>query len=285
MVGLREAVKHKVPMDAHFRMDTQALRNQILADLEAGLKPFMVIGSAGTTDVGAVDPLDAIADVCVEFKLWFHVDAAYGGFFIMTDEVKSLFKGIERSDSLVIDPHKGLFLPYGTGAVLVKNGQQLFESQHMVASYLQDSYLDVEEVSPADLSPELTKHFRGLRLWLPLQLYGVETFRSALSEKIWLTRYFYEEIQKMEGFEVGPYPQLSVMTYRFVPKSGDANTFNARLVEEVRNDGRVFLSSTMIDGVFYIRLAVLSFRTHLSTIQTCLQVLREKSALLTKEFN
>jgi glutamate/tyrosine decarboxylase-like PLP-dependent enzyme len=245
----------------------------------------MVIGSAGTTDVGAVDPLDAIADVCVEFKLWFHVDAAYGGFFIMTDEVKSLFKGIERSDSLVIDPHKGLFLPYGTGAVLVKNGQQLFESQHMVASYLQDSYLDVEEVSPADLSPELTKHFRGLRLWLPLQLYGVETFRSALSEKIWLTRYFYEEIQKMEGFEVGPYPQLSVMTYRFVPKSGDANTFNARLVEEVRNDGRVFLSSTMIDGVFYIRLAVLSFRTHLSTIQTCLQVLREKSALLTKEFN
>jgi hypothetical protein len=89
----------------------------------------------------------------------------------------------------------------------------------------------------------------------------------------------------MEGFEVGPYPQLSVMTYRFVPKSGDANTFNARLVEEVRNDGRVFLSSTMIDGVFYIRLAVLSFRTHLSTIQTCLQVLREKRALLTKDFN
>jgi glutamate/tyrosine decarboxylase-like PLP-dependent enzyme len=124
-----------------------------------------------------------------------------------------------------------------------------------------------------------------LRLWLPLQLYGVETFRSALSEKIWLTRYFYEEIQKIEGFEVGPYPQLSVMTYRFVPKSGDANVFNARLVEEVRNDGRVFLSSTMIDGVFYIRLAVLSFRTHLSTIQTCLQVLREKRALLTKDFN
>ena len=285
MVGLREAVKHKVPMDALFRMDPQALRNQILADLEAGLKPFMVIGSAGTTDVGAVDPLDAIADICEEFKLWFHVDAAYGGFFIMTDEVKTLFKGIERSDSLVIDPHKGLFLPYGTGAVLVKNGQQLFESQHMMASYLQDSYLDVEEVSPADLSPELTKHFRGLRLWLPLQLYGVETFRSALSEKIWLTRYFYEEIQKIEGFEVGPYPQLSVMTYRFVPKSGDANVFNARLVEEVRNDGRVFLSSTMIDGVFYIRLAVLSFRTHLSTIQTCLQVLREKRALLTKDFN
>lgn len=285
MVGLREAVKRKVPMDSDFRMDPIALKRQILSDIASGLKPFMVIASAGTTDVGAVDPLDAIADICAELDLWFHVDAAYGGFFIMTDEVKSLFKGIERSDSLVIDPHKGLFLPYGTGAVLVRNGQKLFESQHMMASYLQDAYFDVEEVSPADLSPELTKHFRGLRLWLPLQLYGVETFRAALSEKIWLTRFFYEEIQKIEGFEVGPYPQLSVMTYRYVPETGDANAFNARLVEEVRNDGRVFLSSTMIDGVFYIRLAVLSFRTHLSTIQTCLQVLQEKSALLTKGFN
>jgi glutamate/tyrosine decarboxylase-like PLP-dependent enzyme len=282
MVGLRESQKRKVPMDANFRMDTAALKVQIQSDIDAGFQPFMVIASAGTTDVGAVDPLDLVADICAEFNIWFHVDAAYGGFFIMTDEVKALFKGIERSDSLVIDPHKGLFLPYGTGAVLIREGKQLFESQHMMASYLQDAYYDVEEVSPADLSPELTKHFRGLRLWLPLQLYGVETFRAALSEKIWLTRYFYDEIQKIEGFEVGPYPQLSVMTYRYVPKSGDANAFNARLVEEVRNDGRVFLSSTMIEGVFYIRLAVLSFRTHLSTIQTCLQVLRDKSAELAK---
>jgi glutamate/tyrosine decarboxylase-like PLP-dependent enzyme len=284
MVGLRESQKRKVPMDANFRMDTAALKVQIQLDIDAGFQPFMVIASAGTTDVGAVDPLDLVADICAEFNIWFHVDAAYGGFFIMTDEVKALFKGIERSDSLVIDPHKGLFLPYGTGAVLIREGKQLFESQHMMASYLQDAYYDVEEVSPADLSPELTKHFRGLRLWLPLQLYGVETFRAALSEKIWLTRYFYDEIQKIEGFEVGPYPQLSVMTYRYVPKSGDANAFNARLVEEVRNDGRVFLSSTMIEGVFYIRLAVLSFRTHLSTIQTCLQVLRDKSAELAKGF-
>jgi aromatic-L-amino-acid/L-tryptophan decarboxylase len=222
MVGLREAVKRTVPMDSSFRMNPEALRQMIEDDLISGLLPFMVIGSAGTTDVGAVDPLDKIADISSEFDLWFHVDAAYGGFFIMTEEAKALFKGIERSDSLVIDPHKGLFLPYGTGAVLVKNGQQLFESQHMMASYLQDAYFDVEEVSPADLSPELTKHFRGLRLWLPLQLYGVEPFKAALSEKIWLTRYFYEEIQKIDGFEVGHFPQLSVMTYRYVPKNADA---------------------------------------------------------------
>lgn len=273
MVGMREAVKRFIPMDSEFRMNVVELKNQIASDLQEGLLPFMVIASAGTTDVGAVDPLDAIADICAQFNIWFHVDGAYGGFFIMIDETKALFKGIERADSLVIDPHKGLFLPYGTGAVLVKDGKKLFESQHMEASYLQDAYSDTEEVSPADLSPELTKHFRGLRLWLPLQLYGIEIFKAALAEKLWLTRYFYEEIQKI-GFEVGAYPQLSVMTYRYVPKTGDANAFNAWLVDAVKSDGRVFLSSTMIEGVFYLRLAVLSFRTHLSTINICLEILK-----------
>lgn len=282
MVGMREAQTRFIPMDEEFRMDSKALATQIAEDQAAGLKPFLVIASAGTTDVGAVDPLDKIADICEENDLWFHIDGAYGGFFVMLEETKHLYKGIERADSVVVDPHKGLFLPYGTGAVLVRDGKQLFDSQHMEASYLQDSYLETEEVSPADLSPELTKHFRGLRLWLPLQLYGVETFKAALAEKIWLTRYFYEEIQKIEGFEVGPYPQLSVMTYRYVPKEGDANAFNAALIDEVKKDGRVFLSSTLIDGIFYLRLAVLSFRTHKSTIDICLSVLKEKSEHLNK---
>ncbi len=283
MVGLREAIIRSIPMDEQFRMNTQALDTQIKADQKAGLNPFLVIASAGTTDVGAIDPLDQIANICTQNDLWFHVDAAYGGFFIMLEETKALFKGIERADSLVVDPHKGLFLPYGTGALLVRNGQQLFESQHMEAGYLQDAYLETEEVSPADLSPELTKHFRGLRFWLPLQLYGVERFKAALAEKLWLTRYFYEEIKKVEGFEVGPYPQLSVMTYRYVPKKGDANQFNAALIEEVKKDGRVFLSSTLIDGIFYLRLAVLSFRTHRSTIDTCIAILKEKVAYLEKQ--
>ena len=284
MVGLKETVKRNIALDDRFRMRADDLKACIIQDVKNGLKPFMVIASAGTTDVGAIDPLDEIADICEEFGIWFHVDAAYGGFFKLVESSEALFKGIERSDSLVIDPHKGLFLPYGTGAVLVRNGHLLFESQHLTASYLQDAYYDVEEVSPADLSPELTKHFRGLRLWMPLQLFGIEPFKAALEEKLWLTRYFYEEIQKMEGFEVGPYPELSVMVYRFVPKSGNADEFNARLVEEVKKDGRVFLSSTMINGTYFIRLAVLSFRTHLSTIDSCLSVLKEKVEILKEEF-
>jgi glutamate/tyrosine decarboxylase-like PLP-dependent enzyme len=277
--GLQEAIIRNIPLDEHFRMNPAELLKAIQRDKASGLIPFMVIASAGTTDTGAIDPLDTIADICASEEVWFHVDAAYGGFFILTPECKADFKGIERADSIVIDPHKGLFLPYGSGVVLVRNAKQLYDSQHMAANYMQDTYEDVEELSPADMSPELTKPFRGMRLWLPLQLFGVAPFRACLSEKIWLCRYFYEEIQKL-GFEVGPYPELSVMIFRYVPEGKDANQFNLDLQEAVRQDGRVFLSSTTIDGTIYIRLAVLSFRTHLTTIDTCLAILKEQVAIL-----
>lgn len=275
IAGLGESVIRYIPMDERYRMDAAALREQVAADQQAGLRPFLLVGSAGTTDTGAMDPLNDLAQVAEENDLWFHVDAAYGGFFILLDELQPLFQGIERSDSVAIDPHKGLFLAYGLGAVLVKDVAALQRSHYYQAGYLQDVIDEQSEPSPADLSPELTKHFRGLRLWLPLQLYGLDPFRAALEEKIWLCRYFYEKVQELD-FEVGPYPELSVMIYRYVPKNGDANVFNARLVEEVRKDGRVFLSSTTIDGVFWLRLAVLSFRTHKSTIDTCLEVLGER---------
>lgn len=272
--GLYEAIQRNIPMDAHFRMDAQALEKAILEDKKNGLVPFMVMASAGTTDTGAIDPLNEIADICQAENLWFHVDGAYGGFFVLSDEVKDKFKGIERADSIVIDPHKGLFLPYGSGALLVRNARWLYNSQHMEANYMQDTFDDIEEISPADLSPELTKPFRGMRLWLPLQLFGVKPFRAALTEKIWLCRYFYEEIQKIDGFEVGTYPDLSVMTYRYVPQTGDANAYNLALTNRVKEEGSVFISSTTIDGVVYLRLAVLSFRTHLNTINRLLQVLK-----------
>lgn len=276
IAGLAESIIRYVPMDERFRMDPIALRKQVEADRHDGLIPFLLVASAGTTDTGAMDPLDALAEVAEDFHLWFHVDAAYGGFFILLDEMKALFSGIERSDSVAIDPHKGLFLPYGLGAVLVKDVEALHRSHFYKAGYLQDVIDEASEPSPADLSPELTKHFRGLRLWLPLQLFGLAPFRAALQEKVLLCRYFYEKIREL-GFETGPYPQLSVMIYRYMPEmEQDANAFNAALVEAVRKDGRVFLSSTTINGVFWIRLAVLSFRTHRKTIDTCLKVLEEK---------
>ncbi|MEM6966604.1 MAG: pyridoxal-dependent decarboxylase [Bacteroidota bacterium] len=274
IAGLNSAKTTYIPVDHQFRMDVNVLRQQIKADLKAGKKPFLLIGSAGTTDVGAIDPLEELADTAEEFNLWFHVDAAYGGFFVLTGDGKEKMKGIERSDSVVIDPHKGLFLSYGLGAVLIKNVKAQQDAHYYQANYMQDALQNTEEISPADLSPELTKHFRGLRLWLPLQLYGLAPFRAGLEEKLLLTRYFYEKVQEL-GFEVGPYPELSVMIYRYVPKGGDPNEFNAKLIQYVHQDGRVFLSSTTLDGNFWIRLAVLAFRTHLHTIDLCLQVLKE----------
>lgn len=274
--GLREATIRTISMDAQYRMQADDLDTQIKSDKKDGLIPLTIFASAGTTDLGAVDPLDEIGAIADRHDLWFHVDAAYGGFFLLTDHGKEMMAGIEKSDSATIDPHKGMFLPYGSGALLVKDGQKLYESQHMTANYLQDTLKATEEASPADLSPELSKHFRGLRMWLPLQLFGVKPFRAALDEKLLLTRYFYNKIQEIEGIEVGPEPELSVAFFRYVTKSGNVNTFNKKLVDAIHRDGRVFLSSTHIDGTVYLRLAVLNFRTHLEEIDLILSVLREK---------
>lgn len=276
IAGLRECVIRHVPMDARHRMDADALDQLITADLAAGLRPFLVIASAGTTDVGAVDPLPTIGDIADRHGLWLHVDGAYGAFFALCDEGRRALRGMDRADSIIMDPHKGLFLPYGSGAVLVKDTSAMQAAHFYVANYMQDALSAQDEASPADLSPELTKHFRGMRLWLPLKLLGVAPFRAALEEKMWLARYFRERLVETPGFEVGPEPDLSVVTFRYVPDHGDVTTFNQRLVQAIHADGRVFLSSSVIDGVFTIRLAVLAFRTHLSTIDLTLQILNEK---------
>lgn len=284
IAGLKECVLRSVPLDDRFRMKPEDLERMIREDRAAGLHPWLVIASAGTTDVGAVDPLTELGQIAHAHDLWFHVDGAYGAFFALCDEGKKVLRGMGDSDSLVMDPHKGLFLPYGTGAVLVKDRKLLHNAHFYVANYMQDASKSIDEPSPADLSPELTKHFRGLRMWLPLKLIGVAPFRAALEEKILLTRYFHEKIQTIAGFEVGPYPELSVATFRYVPKRGDAKEFNELLVAEIHRDGRVFMSSTVINGVYTIRLATLAFRTHLQTINLALEILREKSMMLQKNF-
>lgn len=275
IAGMSDTIVRKIPMDDRFRMQSNLLESHIVSDLDDGLNPFLIIASCGTTDVGAIDPMDEIGDIAHKYNLWFHVDAAYGGFFLLSEEGQKEIKGIEKADSVIMDPHKGLFLPYGTGAVLVKEGSYLYQSQHYFASYMQDTLSATEELSPADLSPELSRHFRGLRMWLPLQLFGLAPFRAALDEKIWLTRYFYDEIGKIDGIETGPFPQLSVMFFRFVPKTSDSNEFNKQLVKKIQQDGRIFMSSTSISGKFYIRLAVVGFRTHLREIDLALDIIKK----------
>ncbi len=274
IAGLTECIVRHLPIDNKYRIIADALETQIARDLAEGLNPFLVVASAGTTDVGAIDPLAEIGAIAARHNLWYHIDAAYGGFFVLTEEGSAKLAGMETSDSLVIDPHKGLFLPYGLGVVLVKDPANLRASHSYTANYMQDAAGEPDEPSPADLSPELTKHFRGLRLWLPLKLHGVAPFRACLEEKLLLAKYFHTEIQKL-GFESELEPELSVVIYRYVPKQGDANEFNKRLLNAVVSDGRIFISSTMLDGRFTLRFACLAFRTHLSTVDTLLSVLSD----------
>jgi len=282
IAGLGDCVRRDVPMDEGYRMRPDALASAIEADRSDGLIPWLVVASAGTTDVGAIDPLEAVGRITRDAGLWYHVDAAYGGFFLLCDDVAPRLRGMELADSIVLDPHKGLFLPFGSGAVLVRDKAALLRSQSYHAHYMQDTLSDqtLELASPGDLSPEFSKHFRGPRLWLPLKLHGVRPFRACLEEKLLLARYFHAEVEKL-GFEVGPPPELSVATYRWVPERGDANAFNERLLAEVHRDGRIFVSSTLLEGTFVLRVAILSARTRLSHIQTYLQMLKEKVEMLT----
>lgn len=272
VAGLGECQIRYIDLDDRYKMRVDDLSSKIANDKEGGLNPFLVVASAGTTDVGAIDPLVEIAAIAKEHNLWYHIDAAYGGFFILTDEGKQKLRGLELGDSVVIDPHKGLFLPYGLGVVLVKNVEDLKRSFSFEANYMQDAFSGVDELSPAELSPELTKHFRGLRLWLPLKLHGVAPFRACLEEKLGLAKYFHEEVQKL-GFESDVEPELSVVTYRWPAEKGGTDEFNKRLLEAVVDDGRIFISSTVLGGKYTLRFACLAFRTHLHQVDTLLAVL------------
>ena len=282
IAGLAEAQVRPIAVDARYRLRADALAETIEADRASGLTPWLIVATAGTTDTGAVDPLDAIADIAQPAGCWFHVDAAYGGFFLLTEHGRALLRGIERSDSAVLDPHKGLFLPWGAGIVVVRDVEHLLASHRHTGSYMQDTAAMADTISPADVSLELTKHFRGLRMWLPLVLEGIAPFRAALEEKLLLARVFRDRVAEL-GYATGPVPDLSIVTFRWAPDGVPlevANRMNRDIQDAVRIDGRVFLSSTMLDGAVTLRMVALGVRTHLREIEIALTVLREQAERL-----
>ena len=283
IAGRRHAPRRMIATDARHRMCAEALAEALERDQADGIRPWLVVASAGTVDTGSVDPLSEIAEICARHGAWLHVDGADGGLFALCDEGRAILSGIERADSVVLDPHKTLFLPYGTGAVLTRDRRHLFDAFSASADYIRP--LGESEVgpSPADLSPELTRHFRALRLWLPLQLAGVAAFRAAQQEKLRLARYFHARLAEMEGFEVGHPPDLSVVAFRYRPARGDIDDFNERLIRHVQQEGRVMLSGTRIDGRFHLRCAILSFRTHLDHVDEAVAALTRAVAALEAE--
>jgi glutamate/tyrosine decarboxylase-like PLP-dependent enzyme len=280
IAGRGRSPKRLIATDERYRMSVEALEQALEQDRRDGIRPWIVIASAGTVDTGAIDPLPQIAELCRRYGAWLHVDGAYGGLFALCDEGKALLRGIDQADSVALDPHKTLFLPYGTGAALVRDGRILQNAFSASGEYIRP--LGESEVgpSPADLSPELTRHFRALRLWLPLQLAGIAAFRAAQAEKLALARYFHARLSQIPGFDPGPAPDLSVVAFRYLAEARDADAFNERLMSHIQQEGRVMMSGTRIDGSYRLRCAILCFRTHIEHVDDAIDaVVRGVEAL------
>lgn len=271
-----------VPTDTELRMDPEALRALVREDRAAGLRPFLVAPSAGTTNTGAIDPLDAIADIAAEEGLWMHVDGAYGGFFQLTGRGYAAFHGIERSDSVTLDPHKGLFLPYGTGGLVVRDGGALRDAHYEGAAYLQDLPPTGELPNYSEYSAELSRDWRGLRVWFPLRLHGVSAFRDALDEKLDLAQVLVEALDADPNVEVSWRPQLSTVAFRLSSSlAGDADDERqAEFLRRVNASKRVFLSSTRIHGRYVLRVCIVSHRTHRDRIDECIEIVAKAAAEL-----
>ncbi len=277
----------EIPSDDHCRLRIDRLRRQIREDRAAGLQPFLVVANAGTTNSGAVDDLPAAAQVAQEESLWLHVDAAYGGFFLLTGEGQKILAGIEQADSVALDPHKSLFLPYGTGCLLVRDGNDLRSAHRLsAADYLPETDSEDEIWDFHQLSPELTRPFRGLRVWLPLKLYGAEPFRQALEEKLELTRWICARLRDIPHLQIVAEPQLTTLAFRMVlPGLAEQqlDRLNQRLLEAVVARGRVFLSGTRLKDRFVSRITVLSFRTHQEQMELALEDIRQAAQELAME--
>jgi aromatic-L-amino-acid decarboxylase len=277
LAGFPAGNVREIPADAAFRIRLDTLADRVAEDRALGFTPFLVVASAGTTNTGAVDDLDALADFAEHEGLWLHADAAYGGFFMLTARGRAALKGLARADSVVLDPHKGLFMPYGTGSLLVKDPATLRRSHGVSAHYLPGMQDDPDCVDFCEISPELSRNFRGLGVWLALKLCGLAAFRAALDEKLDLAKEAVEAVRGIPGMTIVAEPQLSLFAFRLTPEGAsidEANRVNRELMARVNGRQRVHVTGTLLGEIFALRMCILCFRTHADRVQMALEDLR-----------
>ncbi|MEX2134048.1 MAG: aminotransferase class V-fold PLP-dependent enzyme [Acidimicrobiia bacterium] len=256
IAGFRNDQIKDVPVDEDLRMRVDVLEQMVEEDRGEGLRPFLLVGSAGTTDTGTVDDLTAVSSVARDQGLWLHTDAAYGGFFQLTERGSRTLAGIENSDSIALDPHKGLSIPFGVGALVVKDQNHLIDASHGRGAYLNHDEVHQGLRDISSLGPELSRPFRGLQVWLPLHFHGIAPFRDALDESLDLAAHAYERVSHLDGIRALWKPDLSIVAFGF-----EDDDIGREAMERVNEDRRVHLSSTEVAGRFVLRMAILNRRT------------------------
>jgi aromatic-L-amino-acid decarboxylase len=272
-----------IGVDSAFRMRVDMLDQAVRADRAAGLTPFLVVSSAGTTNTGAIDPLPDITRVCRVHGLWHHVDGAYGAAFFMVPELRPLLAGLPDVDSVTLDPHKGLFLPYGTGALLVADGAALKAAHSATASYMPASQEDADLYDPHQFGPDLSRGFPGLRVWLSVKLFGAARYRAALAEKRALALDAARRIAELPHFVIDAPPQLSLFAFHLEWPGSTLEAQNAatrEMLERVTLRGRVMLTGCAAGTRFLGRICVLHFRARQARIDECVQHLAEEAAAI-----
>jgi aromatic-L-amino-acid decarboxylase len=265
MAGIMPDRVCAIRADDSYRLDPDALLAAIGHDRQRGLTPFAVVSTAGTTNTGAVDPLDAVADLCEREGLWHHVDGAYGAFFALSDDLRTVLSGLSRADSLTLDPHKGMFLPYGTGALLVRDGSALRAAHEATADYLPAMPHPDDFYDPSQHGPELSRAFPGLRVWLSVKLFGTAAFRDAIAEKRLLALDAWRRVAALPNIVIDAPPELSLFAFHVTwpgATGAEEDAATQALLERTTERGRVMVTGCTARGRSLGRVCVLSFRTH-----------------------
>lgn len=283
LMGLGSDMLRKIPVGPDFTVRLDLLEQAIKADREAGRIPFCLIGNAGTTNTGAIDPLNDMADIAARHNLWFHVDGAYGALAALVSSVRSKFVGMERADSLVVDPHKWLNMPFDTGCILTRNWHDLTDTFSLIPSYLHASTTGPEH-NHLRYGFELGRTDRALKVWLALRQYGIKQYTQIIANHLALTRFFAASVRQSNDFEVISDPTLSVCCFRFVPPDlrdrsrqvqAYLNQLNQALETALACNGQALLSGTQLNGKRVLRMCIVSHRVTQASVEQTLRLLRD----------
>ena len=282
ILGFQAGQMRRIPTDSEYKMDTMQLARAIREDLKSGLRPFAVVANAGTTNTGAIDPIQEIADTAQANSIWLHVDAAYGGFAALTERGKKLLRGIDRADSVVLDPHKWFYTPFETGCVIVRNGRLMRQTFRILPDYMHDVAREEREVNFCDYGLQLTRSFHALKIWMAVKTFGAGRFREVIDQCLDLTEYAAGVFERSPRIQVVTPPQLGIFTFRYIPEKLPANMevtdalideFNEDLEKKILSSRKLMISSTRLRGRYVLRLCILNHRTRKADILAALEII------------